>query len=497
MISSHTLRKLFVSSLFLVLLGIAPGFANVVVTSTGVGAPPTTVGPYAITPFGPDVRPEFTDVTTVASPACGNISFSPALGKREIGSGWATWSNGYTGSVYRTAPASSTDVVTLTINLPAGTSAFSFYAEPERFGLFNVEAIADNGTSTGPILVNGLAGAQNFGFYGIGNTISSIKVTFAAGARGGAIGEFGISCQPVQAVDNVKVSDQKAGSILAFPYYNSKSGSDTRLTISNTGVNTSNVHMFFIDSSCNQADQYICLTANASASFLASEYDPENTGYLLAVAVNDAGQPIQDNSLIGNAFVNDGAYVGNYGAESFWAYSAPAAMNTTNMTAILNFNGGIYDFLPTRHVAEIQSPNDVVGQRIITVGLNGSVVTGGIGGAGQVGIGLAYNDGEKPASYSSPFVGGCQRSFTIDPRTPRVPGGLGSQTGINNPALIPSGRTGTLKWNSGGSVGLILTPRQGTNKWSGIRTLHKTAVSAGALVIPVVSVSACRNDVDM
>jgi hypothetical protein len=76
-------------------------------------------------------------------------------------------------------------------------------------------------------------------------------------------------------------------------------------------------------------------------------------------------------------------------------------------------------------------------------------------------------------------------------------GGLGSQTGINNPALIPSGRTGTLKWNSGGSVGLILTPKQGTNKWTGIRTLHKTAVSAGALVIPVVSVSSCRGDVDM
>ncbi len=79
MFSSHTLRKLFVSSLFLALLGLVPGFANVVVTSTGTGAPPTSVGPYTITPFGPDGIPNFSDVTSVPSPACGNITFSPTL----------------------------------------------------------------------------------------------------------------------------------------------------------------------------------------------------------------------------------------------------------------------------------------------------------------------------------------------------------------------------------------------------------------------------------
>ena len=34
---------------------------------------------------------------------------------------------------------------------------------------------------------------------------------------------------------NIGVSDQKAGSLLAFPYYTSQGSSDTRLTISNTG----------------------------------------------------------------------------------------------------------------------------------------------------------------------------------------------------------------------------------------------------------------------
>ena len=311
---------------------------------------------------------------------------------------------------------------------------------------------------------------------------------------------------------NVGVSDQKAGSFLVFPYYNSKSGSDARLTISNTGVNTSNVHMFFVDASCNQADQYICLTANASLSFLASEYDPENTGYLLAVAVNDSGIPIQDNSLIGNAFINDGAYVGNYGAEAFWAGTNPgtdAVATGGIMGAFMFFNGsknGGYDQLPSELVAEIQSPNDVVGQKIIVVGLRGDLT--GIAptlrvsdSSSQIGIGVAYNDGEKPGSYSNPFTGGCQKSFIIDSRTPRVPGGLGSQAGINNPALIPSGRTGTLKWSVGGAVGLILTPKQGNNKWSGIRTLHKTNVRPGSntnlldhLIIQVFASPACRYD---
>ena len=92
-----------------------------------------------------------------------------------------------------------------------------------------------------------------------------------------------------------------------------------------------------------------------------------------------------------------------------------------------------YDSLPTQHVAEIQSPNDSVGQKIIVAGLDGSIISGNTGSAAsQVGIGVAYNDGEKPGSYSNPFAGNCIKSFIVDTKTPRVPGGLGSQVGINN-----------------------------------------------------------------
>ena len=58
---------------------------------------------------------------------------------------------------------------------------------------------------------------------------------------------------------NVRVSDQKAGSLLVFSYYVSKAAEqkNTRLTISNIGDATAKVHLFFIDgTSCHQADQF-------------------------------------------------------------------------------------------------------------------------------------------------------------------------------------------------------------------------------------------------
>ena len=364
-------------------------------------------------------------------------------------------------------------------------------------------------TGTG---TTGAAGTATFTYISNGTVgVDLIKATFVDDAGRTQTSNLANKTWVVRATPesdprNVSVSDQKAGAFLAFPYYTAKSGSDTRLTISNTGDKTVAVHMYFLDSSCNQADQIVCLTPNASQSFLASEYDPENTGYLLAVAVSDSlsnwgvepGCPVPYNGLIGNAFVNDGSYNDTYGAEAFWAHGSAADIatcNTTDWTATLKFNGscgvGGYDYQPTQHIAEIQSPNDSTGQKIIVAGLRGTV-GGTINGAGQEGIGVAFNDGEKPGSYSSPFGSGCQRSFTIDPRTPRVPGGLGSQAGINNNALIPSGRTGTLKWNTSGSVGLIMTPKLGNNKWSGIRTLHKTlSTRENTLTIPILSVPSC------
>jgi len=169
---------------------LAAGPAGAAVTfdgSPGTAAPPATLGPYTMTPFGADGRDDFTPVTSVDDPA-GTITFSETLSKLTVGASWATWSHGYTGPVYSTDGA-----LSVTIGLPGGTRAFYFYAEPDAFGSFDVTATAQDGTTSGPVSVEGSAGATYFGFYGDpDNPLASITVTAEADAGGFAIGEFGI-----------------------------------------------------------------------------------------------------------------------------------------------------------------------------------------------------------------------------------------------------------------------------------------------------------------
>ena len=304
-----------------------------------------------------------------------------------------------------------------------------------------------------------------------------------AGNVGGAAANlqycFALNCP----LTNTRVSGQKAGLVLVFPYYTSTIGgaSDTRMTLSNISnaasvvANQTYVHLFFIDgTTCQQSDQFLCLTPNASFSFKASDYDPGTTGYLLAVAVNNQGVPIQNNVLIGNAFVNTPQYLDNYSAESFAANSfAVATVDGTSAT--LYFDQVGYDAVPKQFAVEIQSPLDAAGQQIITSGLSGDLTTSQISGAAQVGSGLAFNEKEAFASFNGWLTGVSQVRATISTNSPRVPKGLGN--------LIKSGQAGSLKFNVGAAVGLLLTPR--TAQWRGIRTLHKTQTVATTLTIPI------------
>ena len=196
---------LFRSVLALVLLfglllsGPVPGaMASGHVTFDGspsTAAPPATLGPYTMTPFGEDGRAVFESVTTVPGPT-GDLSFSRVASHRMIGSGWATWSHGYTGSVYFVEAdygvESADSGSQLTITLPPNTLAFYLYVEPNNFGEspFTVEA---DGASSGEVLVVGNAGAKYFGFYSLTDPIHSVTVSTVAGAGGFAVGEFGIA----------------------------------------------------------------------------------------------------------------------------------------------------------------------------------------------------------------------------------------------------------------------------------------------------------------
>jgi hypothetical protein len=157
----------------------------------GTAAPPATLGPYNMNAFGPDTAADGAVVTGVNDPA-GSITFSPSLTHTIVGSLWLTWSHSYAGDVYFVIPTQP-----ITITLPAGTKAFSLYAEPQAFNVFDVQATAQDGTTSGPVQVNGNSGAKYFGFYGTGDAeIQTVTIT-TADTSGLAVGEFGIFVPPV------------------------------------------------------------------------------------------------------------------------------------------------------------------------------------------------------------------------------------------------------------------------------------------------------------
>jgi hypothetical protein len=153
----------------------------------GMSAPPSTLGPYTMTPFSADSQPLGEDVSGVAGPT-GTLGFSPSL-KHDVTphGGWATWSHDYDGDVYATTSA------TVTLTLPPATQAFYLYAQPEEFRVFTITATNSDGTTSGAIPVSGEWGAQYFGFYSTSSApLTSITVT-TADPDGFAVGEFGVS----------------------------------------------------------------------------------------------------------------------------------------------------------------------------------------------------------------------------------------------------------------------------------------------------------------
>jgi hypothetical protein len=172
----------------LAVVGVALAATSLSAQITGVSgstaAPPAIFGGYTMTAFADDVRPNV-NVNDVSSPLGGVVSFSAPTSHRSIGSGWSTWSHGYTGDVYYQTGTS------LTLTLPSLTTAFYFYAEPQAFNIFNISALS------GSVLlsesVNGSAGAEFFGFYTDGSVfLTSITIT-TSDTSGFAVGEFGIA----------------------------------------------------------------------------------------------------------------------------------------------------------------------------------------------------------------------------------------------------------------------------------------------------------------
>ncbi len=109
------------------------------------------------------------------------------------------------------------------------------------------------------------------------------------------------------------LGDQKPGSVLFYNRYTSSvsnpSTENTRVNITNTNVASSVFVRFFLvnGSTCGIDSLQLCLEPQQTFSFLMSDIDPGIKGYIVAVATNANGEPIQFNWLIGTALVKQSA----------------------------------------------------------------------------------------------------------------------------------------------------------------------------------------------
>jgi hypothetical protein len=287
------------------------------------------------------------------------------------------------------------------------------------------------------------------------------------------------------------VSDQKAGSVLVYNLCTSSAtgagAQNTRIDLTNTHTALpARVHLFFVDgSSCSVADSYLCLTPNQTTSFLTSDVDPGTTGYIVAVAVDAQGCPLDFNFLIGDEYVKlSTGHAANLGAEAVSALAGglpPCNENST--TATLSFDGVSYNPLPrVLAMDNLQSRDDGNDTMLVLNRIGGNLTTGAATLSSIFGI--FYNDAETGLSFTfSPNA--CQFRSSISNNFPR--------TTPRFESFVPSGRSGWLKLYStsdqailGAAINFNANAGSTAGAFNQGHNLHKLTLTTGAsLTIPV------------
>jgi hypothetical protein len=287
------------------------------------------------------------------------------------------------------------------------------------------------------------------------------------------------------------VSDNTLGSVLFYPVYTSNASSpetsDTRISITNADQQLSvNVHLFFIDgATCNVADNYICLTENQTATFLASEFDPGTTGFLIAIATNNVGCPTSFNALMGDVYVKfSSGHKANLAADAVMALNIPTLCDETSFMAQLNFNGVNYArlgrVLALSTIPDRASGNDTM---LILNRIGGNLVVASAT-LGPI-FGIAYNDVESPFGFNF-NPNRCQIVNSISNDFPR--------TAPRIEQIIPAGRSGWIRlWTTDDTAifGAMINfnPNSGVDPgaYTQGHNLHKlTLTSIGSLTIPLI-----------
>jgi Lamin Tail Domain/Calx-beta domain/PKD-like domain/Immunoglobulin I-set domain len=274
------------------------------------------------------------------------------------------------------------------------------------------------------------------------------------------------------------LGDTKPGSVLFFNFYSSDVSQpqleNTRFNITNTDVERSVIlHLFFV----NAAD---CRPADTFFSFLASEYDPGEQGFLLVVAVDaQRGCPINFNRLIGSEFFKlKSGHAANLGAITIAALpGGPMACDPTETTARLDFDGTDYNQVPRAlAVDNLQSPLDGNNTLLILNRIGGNYSNGTATRLSDL-LGLVYDDKEK--GYSFQFdPSGCQYVSRITNGAPRTSPPLTT--------VIPRGHTGWMRLQHVTDAAMLgAVVNLNPNGFNQGHNLHALTYTDASITIPI------------
>lgn len=201
----------------------------------------------------------------------------------------------------------------------------------------------------------------------------------------------------------VAVDRSHGASLLVFPEYDHRSGSETLLTVTNTSCGVSGqsirVEFVFIEAAtCLETNRTAILSPCDTFSLVGNTYAGGGTrGYVYAFAKSlRAGAPISFNWLIGSSLVVDGVGTLDYAlnAVSFRGIPQPdGALTDLDADGIRDLNGHEYDPAPDvllvpRFLGQV--PPESEGSQLVLVNLTG-------GRAFMATIGLqVFNDNEEP-----------------------------------------------------------------------------------------------------
>ncbi len=287
-----------------------------------------------------------------------------------------------------------------------------------------------------------------------------------------------------------RLSDQAPSSLLVFNLYASSAADpgqkDTSLSITNVNASQAAwVHLYLISGNCSVADAFICLTANQTTSFLASDIDPGITGFAIAMAVDSAiGCPTSFNYLVGSEHVKlETGHAAQLAAEGFTALfngNVPGCSNTS-VTASIALDGTQYS-AAGRMLTVDRIPSAVDGNSTLLVV---NCLEGNLGiGSSIVGTieGTLFDDAENGAQFTK--SGSCQLNSVLSNSFPlTVPA---FQT------LIPAGRTGWMRFRtqqdkaiSGAVINFNPGAATTAGQFNGGHNLHVLRHTSGDLIVPV------------